>query len=109
MNDGEKIITALLKKLWRAETWREVFFLIGAIWSASQYPLRVLVAILFVSVAVKAEPACTTIDPGGCRPHADETPFGDDKPQLHIQPVARYELTATAVLTDSCTICGKKP
>lgn len=53
---------------------------------------------------------CTTIDPAGCRPHVDETPFeGNDKPQLHIKPVHAYEFTAAAVLKDSCTWCGRDP
>lgn len=46
---------------------------------------------------------CPAIDPGSCRPHADEQPFDGGQ---HIM-IEKRELTATAVVTSSCSWCGK--
>lgn len=55
---------------------------------------------LIAAFYIAAAPLCSSIDPGSCRPHVDEAPFGQDKPQLHI---------AAEVVLSSCSWCGKSP
>ncbi len=73
--------------------------------------MKKLIALLTLGFSVAyGQNVCTTIDPGGCRPHADESPFeGDDKQRLIIHPVAKYEFTATAVVGSTDTTQGKVP
>jgi hypothetical protein len=62
--------------------------------------LKLVTALSYLAIAA----VCTTIDPAGCRPHADESPFDHG---YHI--VIGTDTHNFSDDLSSCTWCGKNP